>query len=79
MATISVKIDDQLDRKLEAIARRRGTTKSAVLRESLERAVEAQGEEGIGSCLELASDLAGAVKAAPDLSTDRRHMAGYGR
>ena len=79
MTTISVKIDDKLDLKLEAVARRRGTTKSTVMRESLERTVEAPGEEETGSCLELASDLAGAVDAATDLSTDRRHMAGYGR
>ena len=79
METISVKIAESLNRKLEAVARRRGTTKSAVLRESLERMLAAEGELTPGSCLDLASDLAGSLEAERDLSTNPRHLTGYGR
>ena len=79
MRTISFKIDEELDLKLEAIARRRGTTKSALVRESLELTVRDEERAAPGSCLDLASDLAGSLEAATDLSTNPSYMAGYGR
>ena len=40
MKVLSLKVPEQLDRKLAAVVKRRGTPKSAVVREALERYVE---------------------------------------
>ena len=78
MKMLSLKVPEALDVKLTAIARRRGTSKSTVIREALERlpaGEDAQPE----SVLALARDLAGCIAGPPDLSWHRMHMRGYGR
>ncbi|MGH8701917.1 MAG: ribbon-helix-helix protein, CopG family, partial [Burkholderiales bacterium] len=62
MKVLSLKVPEQLDRKLAAVVKRRGTRKSAVVREALERYVDESREIRKGSFLELAGDLVGCVK-----------------
>jgi Arc/MetJ-type ribon-helix-helix transcriptional regulator len=79
MRTITVKLPRPLaDRLGRAVVRRR-STRSAVVREAIEAhlAAEAGGTEG--SCFDLASDLAGAVRGPSDLSSSRLRLGGYGR
>ena len=78
MRTLSLKIPPALEASLESLARRKGATKSAVLREILERHLSR--EKGRPSrLLAVAADLVGCVEGPQDLSSDRRHMKGYGR
>ena len=80
MKVLSLKVPEQLDRKLAAVVKRRGTPKSAVVREALERYVDESREIRRGSFLDLAGDLVGCVKDAPaDLSSNSKHLDGYGR
>jgi predicted transcriptional regulator len=77
MKTLSLKVPDALDTRLTAVARRRATSKSAVVRDALERL--ATGDEAHPSALDLARDLAGCVAGPRDLSSNPKHLRGYGR
>ena len=80
MKVLSLKLPEQLDRKLSAVVKRRGMRKSVVVREALERYVDESREIRKGSFLDLAGDLVGCVKDAPaDLSCNPKHLDGYGR
>jgi len=80
MKVLSVKVPEALDRKITAAVKRRGMQKSEVVREALERYLDETHEVRRGSFLDLAGDLVGCVKDAPaDLSSNPKHMNGYGR
>ena len=78
MKTLSLKVPDALDAKLTALAARRGESKSAVVREAIERYVpEAPGEAA--SLLDLSRDLVGSVSGPKDLATNPKYLEDYGR
>jgi len=79
MKTLSLKIPEALDSKLEAAVHQRGGTKSALIRQALEAFFREEGKLGGGSVLDLASDLAGSLEGPSDLSCNEKHMEGYGR
>jgi hypothetical protein len=64
-----------LDASLRKLARRRGCSRSELIRAAL----EALARGGEGSVTKLATDLVGSVTGPRDLSTNRKHMTGYGR
>lgn len=77
MTTITLKMPEQLDRRLQKLARQRHTSRSAILREAAEHYVNdlrAQPE----SCLDLVSDLIGRVDGPEDLSYDKKRLQGFG-
>ena len=79
MKTLSVKLPEALAARLTATARKRGQSKSAVARAILDEYLS-QGTAAAGvSCLDLVGDLVGCVEGPGDLSTNPRHMCGYGR
>jgi predicted transcriptional regulator len=75
MHAISLKLPESLDRRLTERARQSKTTKSAVLRKALEAFLARRPK----SVTELAGDLVGKWDGPEDLSTNPRHMAGYGK
>ena len=80
MTTISLKLPDRLLGLLEAESRARGTTKSSLVRECLEKVLDAPGASGTATCHDLARDLAGSIVGLPrDLATNPKHMEGFGR
>lgn len=79
-ATISLRLSSSDDRRLAETARYRGTTKSDLIREAVASyLVHDRGEPAPGSFLARARDLAGCIEAEEDLSTNPRHLEGYGR
>jgi len=79
MKTISLKLPDSLDARVAGTARRRGVSKSALVREALE-AYLTNGRTGTRkSVLDLVGDLRGCVEGPRDLSTNPKHLKGYGR
>lgn len=77
MRVITVKVPETLANRLAVLVRKRGSSRSAIIREALESHI---GASARGSSLDLARDLAGSIgAAAPDLSSNRRHMRRYGR
>jgi predicted transcriptional regulator len=78
MQTISLKLPDDLLTDLEREAKARRLTKSALIRESLEKSLH-RGSRRTASCYDLARDLAGSAKHLPrDLATNSKYMEGFG-
>ncbi len=74
MRTISLKIPDALDKELDTMAKQRNVTRSEVLRE----AISSLSKQRERSAADLAGELVGSLRGATDLSTDAKHMRGYG-
>jgi hypothetical protein len=79
MKSVSLKLSDELNTKLEQVSKQRGARKSDVIREALE-SYFSDGKNGAGvSCLDLAGDLVGCLDGPADLATNPKHMRGFGR
>lgn len=79
---MTLKLPEELAVRLEKRAKRLGVSKSALLRESLER--DLTGKRGTvqeaPSAYDLMKDGFGCVKSGVgDLSTNPKHMEGFGR
>lgn len=79
MKTITLKLDESLCAKVVALARRRRTTQSAVVRDAIQASLEKRKGAPVGSALALAKDLAGCVTGPADLSANKTHLRGFGR
>jgi hypothetical protein len=79
MKTVSLKLSDALHARLTKLAKQRGAPKSAVLRDALDVYLATDGRSDGLSCLDLAGDLVGSIAGPSDLSTNKRHLRGYGR
>lgn len=76
MKTISVKLPTPLATWLTQQARKLGRSKSGLVRQALE---QQRSDPGKGTCLELMDDLCGSVRGPRDLSTNRKHLSGFGQ
>ena len=74
MRTISLKIPESLERELDNFVSQRHTTRSAALREAISELTKQKKR----SAADLAGELVGSLRGAPDLSTSSTHMRGYG-
>ena len=80
MKTLTVKVPEALDARLNALARRQSVGRSMIVRRALVRYLASvEGRSSEATFLNLARDLAGSVEGPRDLSTAQRHMKGYGR
>ena len=79
MKTLTVKVPEDLDLKLTAVAAKRRESKSALIRAALEHIVKSSEANTPNSCLDLAKDLIGSVEGPSDLSHGSKHLKGYGR
>ncbi len=79
MKTLSVKLPDGLDARLTAAARRRKTTRSNLVRKTLEVVLREQDAPKRGSALDLVRDLVGCVAGPSDLSVSKAHLNTFGR
>jgi hypothetical protein len=78
MTTISLKIDQKMAAGLEAEARARRTSRSALCREALSGWLR-RSSKGKPTLLDQSKDLCGAgTSGLGDLSTNKRHLAGFG-
>lgn len=75
MRTISFKLSEQLDNALSNLARLRKSSRSAILREALE-ALSAGKRRSVTAAVDA---LGSSFDGEADLSTNPRHMAGYGK
>ena len=80
MMTLTLKVPDVLVGRIEQEARRRGASKSAVIRDCLERVLLNGGKCGGASFHDLARHLCGIGKGGPrDLASNPKHLEGLGR
>ena len=77
--TITVKLPRKLAARLSATVKKRQTTQSAIVREALERHLSEGAAKSEPSFLDLAREYAGCIEGPPDLSSNKRRLAGYGR
>lgn len=80
MQNLSLKLPKTLGAKLTAAAKRRGASKSAVVREALHDYLDREGTPAAAtSFAELAREFIGCVDGGPvDLSYHQRHLKGFG-
>jgi predicted transcriptional regulator len=75
MRTVSFKLPQELDRELDNMARKRKSSRSALVREAIEGLAKGKRRSVTAAVDELTSG----VEAPADLSTNRKHLAGYGK
>jgi len=75
---ISLKLPNLLLDRLKEEARVRRTSRSRIIRESLEKTLLAA-KSGKRSCHDLAAHLAGSMKGPKDIATNPRYMEDYGK
>lgn len=79
MKTLSLKVPDDLDREIEELARRKGWSKSRVIRRAIAGFMPRGHRASKGSFLVRAGDLIGSVSGPPDLASNPAHLKGFGR
>jgi len=75
MKTLTVKLPDPLAAWLSRRARELGRPQSDLVREALQRASE--GTSG-ASCHDVFGDVCGVIEGPKDLSTNPKHLTGFG-
>lgn len=75
MRTVSFKLSEQLDDALSDLARRRKSSRSALVREALEALATGKRR----SVTAVVDELVGSLAGPADLSTNPKHMTGYGK
>jgi len=77
--TLSVKLPSPLSSRIDAMAKRRRIDRSTLVREALEAYVGGEVQQA-GSVLDLVADLIeGPADGPRDLSTNPKHMSGFGK
>ena len=76
MTVLTCKIPDDLDSRLEELARRAKMPKSKVVRKVLEAAVQARSKNG--TAFDLVKDLCGSLSGPSDLATNPKYLEGLG-
>ncbi len=79
MTTISLKVPDELISRMDAMARAKQTSRSALLREALEEKLKAASRKAPLSLFDQSSDLCGMGSSGiGDLASNLKHMDGFG-
>jgi predicted transcriptional regulator len=79
MRPVSIKLPKNLEALLDELARARGMSRSAVVREALKAyAAAAAAGPSAGSVIDSAGELVGSLDGPRDLSTAAKHVRGFG-
>ena len=79
MTTLSLKIPDELAKRLDALAEKQHRTRSELIREAIAARIDAEATSTTPSLLEQASDLCGSGKSGMgDLASNPDHLSGFG-
>lgn len=74
-STLTIRLEGELMQHLEAEARRTRTSKGELVRRALRERLQKRKP----SVLDALGDLVGSVEGPADLSSNKRHLAGFGR
>jgi hypothetical protein len=74
VTTMTLKVSEVLRRGVEEEARRRGVSKSVVVRECVESMLNRKRRESPPSCLDLVADLVGSQPGPRDASVNQRYL-----
>jgi hypothetical protein len=79
VTTISLNVPDELIARMDAVARAKRTSRSALLREALEEMLKAVARKALPSLFERSADLCGkGCSGLGDLASNSRHLEGFG-
>ena len=79
MTTITCKVPEKLAAQIDSLARAEHRSKSALVREALERRVRQKPQRGPVRAYDLVKHLCGSIKGGPsELATNPKHMKGFG-
>ena len=79
MKTLTLKLPEILEARLEVLAREKGLSKSEIVRRALIEYLSHDDAGDSGSFLDLSRDLVGSIEGPSDLSTNKRHFEKYGK
>jgi Arc/MetJ-type ribon-helix-helix transcriptional regulator len=79
MTTISLKLQAHDLERLKSLAKERRTTQSALVRQAIQRLLKEPKADKARSFRDTVRDLSGIVDGPADLSTNPKHMDGYGK
>jgi len=79
MDTMTLKIPEVIKEKLRNLSRKKGLSKSEIIRNALIEYLDKDDVVKKGTFMDLAMDLAGSVDEQSDLSTNKEYIAGYGQ
>ena len=79
MKTISLKLSETLDLRLNGVAKLRDTSKSEIIREAIESFLGDQQTATQLSFRQAAGELLGSLDGPADLASNPKHLKGYGR
>lgn len=79
MNTVSLKVPDPLATAITETARRKGVSKSALIREALTEYLGRLETAQSGSALSRVADLEGILNGPEDLSVNKDYLEGFGR
>ena len=78
MNTLTLKIPELLNTQLDSYAKKKGLSKSEIVRIALFEYFSRDDTEIKGSFLDLSKDLAGSIEAPSDISANKNYLEGYG-
>ncbi len=79
MKTLSLRVSDTLDKTLQREAKRRRTSKTALVKKVLEDHFAARNGHKKATVGELAGDLIGCLEGPGDLSYNPKYLEGFGK
>jgi predicted transcriptional regulator len=79
MKTLSLKLPDDLNTKLNMVSKKKGISKSHIVRKALAVFLIREEKPMEESFLSLAEDLSGCIDAPSGLSTEKKYMEEYGQ
>ena len=79
MKTLTLKLPEILEARLNTFARKKGLSRSEIVRRALMEYFSHDDESNSGSFLDLSRDLAGSIEGPSDLSTNKTHLEGYSK
>ena len=79
MKILTVKIPDGIASDIETVARKKGLSKSEVVRRAIQEDLSRDIQGTNGNFLKLAEDLAGSIDGPEDLSINQDYMNQYGQ
>ena len=78
MDTLTLKVPDLLNTQLNSYAKKKGLSKSEIVRIALLEYFSKDDTRFEGSFLDLSEDLAGSIEAPSNLSSNKDFLEGYG-
>lgn len=79
MKTLTLKLPEVLEAKLNIFSRKMGQSRSEIVRRALIQYISHDDKNRSGHFLDLSKDIAGSIDGPADLSSNKAKFEGYGK